>query len=380
MRVLHVVPLLNLNLGGVSQVIPELADGLTKQGVVVEIATMGSENQSKDYLTNARHGNLSSLTKWLWRNVETFDLVHLHAVFSPSISVAGRIARFKKVPYVITPHGMLDSWSLAYKSWKKTPYLKFVERATLDNAAGIHALTAEEKGQIFGLDLRAPVFIIPNGIHVKEFTDLPSAETFTDCYPATKNKKLLLFMGRIDHKKGLDYLISAYAKLRSEGHGADWGVVVAGPDLVGYRAQIENLVRTEKVESAVTFTGMLSGEMKLAALAAAHLFVLPSRSEGFSIAVLEAMAAKCPVIITEACNFPEVGKAEAGIIIKNDADQLSSALAGLFSNSSELRRMGENGCRLVNEKFTWSRSTADLKNVYADILAGRQVAPAWTTS
>lgn len=374
MRVLHVVPLLNLDLGGTSQVIPEIANGLARHGVEVEIATMGSENQPDDYLTGARHGNLSSLSTWLWNNVENYDLVHLHAVFSPSISIASRIARRKKIPFVITPHGMLEPWGLTHKAWKKRPYLRFVERATLNAAAGIHALTLNEVEQLRDLKITAPAFIVPNGIHIENFGKLPPTEIFTNLYPQLTGKKILLFMGRIDYKKGLDFLVSAFAKLHREGQANDWCLVVAGPDLVGYRSVIENLVRAENIEPHVVFTGMLAGEVKLAALNAAHLFALPSRSEGFSIAVLEAMAAKLPVVISEACNFPEVAQANAGVVIQSGVDGLSDALGGLFESHESLSSMGERGHQFVSENFTWAAATAKLKSVYADIVANRRIA------
>lgn len=396
MRVLHVVPSLDRAQGGPSKVVPELAAALVKQGLSVDIATTtGGDEEGIEAeirvgacervmpvhgFRRQRSGSYAfswQLREWLRRNVADYDVVHVNGAFSYPPLAASRIARRMKKPYVISPHGMLDVWALRHKAWKKAPYMKLVERQTLTNAAALHALAANEKSSFDALRLNAPAFILPNGIDVEEFAALPAREVFEARCPEVRGKKIVLFLGRIDYKKGLDFLIKAYAQVVRAAAQNSSCLVLAGPDLVGYRATIEELIRAEGIGGDVVFAGMLSGEVKLAALDAADVFVLPSRSEGFSVAVLESLAAGCPVIITEACNFPQVTKAGVGKVIPAGVEPLQQALAEMLSDDQRRLAMGARAKKFVKEEYDWATIAARMCGVYEDILRGHRSSDAW---
>lgn len=397
MRVLHVIPSMGPAYGGPTTMLQELSAALSGQGLAVEIATTdadgrgrlpyesGTTSEARGVVTRyfSRQGRGSfvfswPLTRWLWRHQSNYDLIHLHAIFAYPTFVASRIAQRLRVPYVVTPHGMVEPWCLTYKGWKKQPYLRLIERQTLARAAALHALVGEEKNNLRALGLPNSTFVLPNGINFDEFADAPDAESFFARYPHLRGRKIVLFLGRIDPKKGLDHLAAAFAELsRDPRFAEDLHLVIAGPDLVDYARQVKAMIEAEGVEGRVTFTGMLTGELKLSALAAAAVFALPSRSEGFSMAVLEALAAGCPVVITEACNFAAVAAERAGLVIKGGAEELRAALGELLGDEQLRGEMGDRGRRMVSREYHWPVLAGQLSGVYSDILAGTKRSDNW---
>lgn len=396
MQVLHVTPSVGPVYGGPSKVVPELVQAMIREGVTVHIATTDANGKESlevplgvpvDTLGVptyyfARQGSGSytfswPLTRWLWQHLDRYDLVHIHGVFAYPTLAASRVAQWLGRPYLITPHDMLGTWCLKYKAWKKSPYLKLIERTTLTGAAALHALGVDEAQDFSPLGLFTPVFVLPNGIEFNEFSSLPPREAFEAHYPEIKGKKIVLFMGRIDPKKGLDLLVKAFAEVTRTNAGAQLCLVIAGPDTIGYRETIEKLIKEENISAQVVFTGMIIGEMKLAALSAADVFVLSSHSEGCSMATLEALAAGCPVIITEGCKFPQVAEFGAGTVIPLDVGHLTKALSKLLENKERRLIMGERGRELILKRYSWPIIAAGMKEIYEDILRGNRKSTAW---
>lgn len=386
LRILHVTPSLGASYGGPAVVVRDLTRALAKQGLTVDVATTDDDGEGtldvpldqpveRDgvqmfHLPRRSSGSYLfswALTRWLWRNVAAYDVVHVHSVFSYPSLAASRIAGSKKRPYVLSPHGMVEPWSLNHKGWKKAPYMRLVERQTLSRAAALHALADAERRNIEALRLSAPVFVLPNGVDLDAFATLPERAAFESRYPETAGKKIVLFMGRIDPKKGLDLLVRAFADVTRRDLAGRLHLVIAGPDLVDHKAAIENLIAAEGIGESVTFTGLLEDVEKLRALAAADLYVLPSHSEGFSMATLEALAAGCAVVITEACNFPEVTNAGAGVVIQTAVEPLTEALDGLLRDDARRREMGRRGRELVFSRYGWSSIARGMSEVYADV-------------
>jgi len=175
-------------------------------------------------------------------------------------------------------------------------------------------------------------------------------------------------LGRIHPKKGLDLLARAFGQLARE--CKDVHLIIVGPDERGYRGEVERLFVSEGVVEKVTFTGMLTGKEKLAALSRADIFVLPSYSEGFSMTILEVLAWGLLVIITHQCHFPEVAEVRAGIVIDPDSAQLAEAMIELLDNPKLCEEMGNNGRRLVMERFTWDKIANQMIELYQRVLKG----------
>ncbi len=296
--------------------------------------------------------------------VGDFDLIHLHGVWDPILKAAADTARRRRVPYVVTPHGMLDPWCLGQKRWKKRLALALGYRRMLDDAACLHALNADEKRLLAPLGLAGPVVVLPNGVFLEEIEPLPPAGSFARGRRELDGRPWVLFLSRLHYKKGLDYLAEAFAGVARANQ--DVQLVVAGPD-GGARQDFEQQVRQRGLANRVHLVGPLYGPEKLAALRDAACFCLPSRQEGFSIAVLEALACGSPVVISENCHFPEVAETGAGKVVPLDAPAVARALQDVLAGGA--RQMGQAGRRLVETSYTWPRIGRDSLAVYEECLS-----------
>ena len=301
-----------------------------------------------------------ALRKRFEQQINQADGVHIHGLWEQSTSIAGRTARALRKPYILSAHGMLEPWALANKRFKKILYARLFERANLEGATCLHALTHAEARDYRSFGLRRPIAIVPNGVYIPDIVD---PDLFLAQYPGLKRKRILLFLGRIHFKKGLDILVQAWAKVAKR--WPDAHLVLAGPDFEGTRASIEELVQQAGIGDQVLFTGMLRADLKWSALAAAQGFVLPSYSEGLSVAALEAMGTGLPVILTEQCNLPEVKTHQAGWQVESNVPSLTSAIEEFLSNSVTANlSVGKRGRRLVLERYNWAAVAAQMSEVY----------------
>ena len=292
------------------------------------------------------------------------DFFHLHGVWNPIIRAAAGAAIDTKTPFAIAPHGTLDPWSLKQRPLKKRLALTLGYRAMLNCATFIHTLNEDEKRLLDPLKLTAPREVIPNGIFLEELAILPAPGSFRATHPEIGNELFVLFLSRLHYKKGLDYLAEAFARVTKACPGSQ--LVVAGPD-EGARADFERQISSLGTADRVHLVGPVYGHEKLAALVDAAVFCLPSRQEGFSIAITEAMACGLPVVISDQCHFPEVEQAGAGFITPLEPDAIAAALAKLFADESLRSRMGAAGAALVRSRFTWPKvaeRTIDLYQRY----------------
>ncbi|MBW4506917.1 MAG: glycosyltransferase [Scytonematopsis contorta HA4267-MV1] len=385
MRILHVIPAMGTVYGGPSKSLQELAESLAICGVEIDIVTTNANGSNvldvptqtwieekgyriqyfscwylNDYKVSI------SMAKWLFQNIRDYDVVNTHAIFSLSILPAYWACQLYKVPYIIHPHGMLEDWTLAYKKWKKSFYYELIEKPALQRASKVRVLASAEGESIQRLGVKTPLTLVPNGIWQKDFAELPDLQEFYQRFPETRGKTLILFLGRIDPKKGLDLLASAFAKVHNlfpQTH-----LVVAGPDNMNFLPIVKEYFVQAKCFDAVTFTGMLSGYLKSAVLTAANLYVAPSYSEGFSMSILEGMAAALPCVITIGCNFPEAANAGAAHVVGIDSEYIADALIDYLKNPQQAKVMGEIARQLVFEKYTWEKIAINLTHTYKTII------------
>ncbi|WP_138506415.1 glycosyltransferase [Nostoc sp. PA-18-2419] len=384
MKILFIAPYIGATYGGTSKIVTELVRGIGHLGVSVDLVTThanGSKNLDvllNEWINDKNHRVQyfyswyqddfiisPSLINWLFKNVKNYDIVHSQTVFAPMISVAHSICKYFKIPYIVTPHGMLEPWALSYKAWKKRIYYNFFENLAIKNSSAIQATSILELKNINYLEFKNTVFI-PNGIHRHEFETLPNPKIFYQQFPETTGKTLILFLGRIDPKKGLDLLAPAFAKVHDQFPHTH--LVVAGPDNIGFIDKAQSYFLQAGCLNAVTFTGMVSGALKYAALAAANLYVAPSYSEGFSMSILEGMASGLPCIITHGCNFPEAAKAEAAHIVEINVNAIANALIECLSNPQQAKEMGDRACEFIFQNYTWDRAADKLIQVYKSVV------------
>lgn len=296
------------------------------------------------------------------------QMFHLHGVWEPMLLAAASFARRSGKPYVVMPHGMLDPYSLSRSRWKKKIALMLAYRRMLNRATFLHMLNEEESKLIELLGLRAVRRIFPNGIFLQEIESLPEKGGFRRLHPQLGNKPFVLFLSRLHYKKGLDYLADAFARVASQEDRVQ--LVVAGPD-AGEEAAFRARVKQMGLNDRVHLVGPLYGRDKYTALVDATCFCLSSRQEGFSMAILEAMACGVPVVISENCHFPQVAQARAGLVVPLNADAIAKALQLVLQSEQQRRQMGQNGRRLVRSSYTWPQVAQQIIAAYQSALNKR---------
>jgi glycosyltransferase involved in cell wall biosynthesis len=298
------------------------------------------------------------------------DIIHNHGIWMyPSVAVA-RYARRHSIPYVVSPHGMLDPWAVSNSRLKKQFARIMYEDNHLRNAACLRALCDSEAASMRAFGLKNPICIIPNGM------DLPNTgDTTTPAWleQVPSSKKILLYLGRIHPKKGLPNLLQAWASL-AKGNAAgahQWHLVIAGWDQGGHQQELMSLANYLCIKDSVSFVGPQFAEAKRASYSQADAFILPSYSEGLPMVVLEAWSYGLPVVMTPECNLPEGYQASAAIKIQTDVADIAKGLDELFIFSeAEQSAMGMRGRALVESRFAWSQIGADMTRVYEWILGG----------
>lgn len=270
----------------------------------------------------SRHPHTAKLLEQL---IEQVDVVHVHAVWEQIQDLACRKAWHRGTPYVVTPHGMLDTWNMANGYWKKRLYLHLKLKADLKRAASLHFATARERDEVARLGLGGRSIVEPFGLDVSQFADLPAPGTFRAKFPQVGDRRIILFLGRLDYGKGLELLIPAFAQATA---GADAALVIVGPDShSGYRRTVEQMIDQAGIRDRTVLTGMLTGPDKLAALVDAYVLAHPSFHENFGIVVPEALACGCPAIVSDQVYLhPRVTDAGVGAVVETTIDSVASEL------------------------------------------------------
>jgi glycosyltransferase involved in cell wall biosynthesis len=375
-RLLHVVPtyLPATRYGGPIYAVHGLCRALAAQGHEVSVFTTNVDGDGESDVALGVPVELDGVSIRYFRStfrrlyvspamraaleasIADYDVVHLHSVFLWPTYAAARVAMWHGVPYIVSPRGMLVPELIARKSsMVKRLWIRAVERRTFAKAAAVH-FTAQvewDDARSIGIPLPNP-FIVPNGIDVPPVDAVPRL-------PAT-----LLFLGRINWKKGLEFLLDAVKEI------ADVQVVIAGNDDEELTPKLRAQAARNGIADRIDFRGPVVGGAKDELLRTSTALVLPSLSENFGNVVLEAMAVGMPVIVT-----PEVGLANdvqsagAGIVTSNQPAALSAAIRRLLSDSEARMTMGSRGRELVQSRFTWDRVAAEMEQHYARIAAGR---------
>lgn len=288
--------------------------------------------------------------------VKEADWVHGHGLYVYPNYVFGDEARRQSKPHACHIHGFFDPWILKRSRLKKALVNFLFEGRNLRDARFIRALTEKEAAQIRAVGLKNPVAVIPNGI------DLAAADAAGESAPSgvhftRKRPRRILFLSRLHPKKGLDILIPVWSRLTWE--FPEWELAIVGPDEGGYQAVLEGMIRDAAVEETCTILPSVFGPLKHDVFRTADLFVLPSYSEGFPMAVLEALAHRLPVVITTECNVPELAVAGAAWECLPEAGALEQSLRqALAAEDSERTQRGLLGRKIVESRYTWE-SVAD---------------------
>ena len=384
MRILHVYRSLSTKLGGPAILIPSLCRGLSRQGCQTTILTCNAGEQDRPaksgqtkivvaHFTNSEIlSSMVGVYQELRSLVNSADIVHFHGLWWPINWVVERWARKHSKAMLLSAHSCFQQWELNQSLPKQTKRLvawQLYGRRLSKECRAIHATASNEREAIRATGLGSDVAMIPIGIDISEFTDLPSKQIFDKYFPMLSKYRILLFMSRIHPKKGLVILAHAWGKLALQ--FPDWHLLVVGPDYSNHRSEVEAILKSYNIKDSYTFAGHLTGEARLAVYNAADLFVLPTYSENFGIVIGEALAAKVPVITTTETPWEDIERHKCGWIIRPRQSDLIETLAGALSlDKSVLEEMGERGHEFVKNNYSWETVALKMKRLYHWMLYG----------
>ncbi|HEX2972065.1 MAG TPA: glycosyltransferase [Tepidisphaeraceae bacterium] len=362
MRVLHVISGIDVPTGGPGTALVGLGSAQAQVGLDVTVLTAfaqgadlaPAEQLKRDGVNVQLIGPVrtplglhSGIPAKINELLDQADIVHIHGLWEEIQHRAARLACARGIPYLITPHGMLDPWSLSQRALKKRLYMAWRLRTNLNRAAAIHYTAETERELAEPLGLRPPALIELNGVDLREFEKLPEKGSFRKLFPQIGQRPLILFLSRIHLKKGLDMLIPAMAKVKTP----DAILVIIGPDPWGYGQTIKDLIQQHGIGDRTIFVGQVPADVRIAAFTDADIFVLPSYQENFGIAVAEALAAGTPVVISDQVNIHrEISAAGVGGVVRRDVD-LVAAEMDRWLQDAELRRAAAEKAR----PFVWDR-------------------------
>ncbi|GAA5511086.1 glycosyltransferase [Novipirellula caenicola] len=308
--------------------------------------------------------------------VESFEICHLHSLWSFTSSIASKWANETGQPLLVSPNGMLDPWALKNSAWKKKLISALIEKKMLSRAACLQANTNKDVADYRNFGLTNPIATIPNGVYVPELGELPPLqERF-----CLSERKRVVYLGRIHRKKGLANMIHAWSRSRDDAEAYGWQFVIAGRDEGGHLSELKQICREHDLrvgeglvdeQAEVLFNGPTYGKEKFDLLTQTHLFVLPSFSEGLPMAVLEAWAHQTPVMMTPECNLGIGFEVGAAVSIAPNPESIQEGLRSVFNRSSdELSTMGRFGYDLVNSQFVWASVAQQMHKLYEWMLGG----------
>jgi glycosyltransferase involved in cell wall biosynthesis len=303
--------------------------------------------------------------------VAASDFVHVHEVWPVIVPLAARACGRLGRAYCVTPHSSLNTWGMGQRRLKKRLALEVLGwRGALNGARFLHMLNVAEVEQARPLGLRAACEIMPNGVFVEEMTPLPERGSFRASVrgraPGLGERRFILFLSRLHFKKGLDILSDAFAVVARERGDVD--LVVAGPD-GGEEATVRRRAREAGLEGRVHVVGPVYGKEKFGAYVDASVFCLPSRMEGFSMAITESLACGTPVVISGECNFPEVAHGLEGrgcgvVTGELTANATASGLLSVLGDEASRVAMGAAGAAMVRARYTWPAIAARSVELY----------------
>jgi len=384
LKILHVLPSLNLESGGVAQGVINITSFYEALGAKASALTMDNIEDSLSVsrcLTVHRLGKgiggtfsyHPNMIKWLKQNVHQFDAVIIDGLWQYHDYAVYKALKNSKVPYYIFTHGMLDPWfkhKYPFKHLKKYLFWFLAQHAVLKNAKAVLFTCEDEK--ILARESFWPYkireHVVGYGTTITEVAQKATSNCFYERYPELRGKRLFLFLSRINEKKGCDLLIEAFAKaakLNNKLH-----LIMAGPDQTGWQADLEKLAIDYGIADQITWTGMIKNEIKWGAMKAAEVFILPSHQENFGIAVAEALAMGTPVLISDKVNiWREIKEMNAGLVESDNIEGIQKLLQGWLALSPEQKKIiQQNAIPCFEQKFDIAQAAKNLiKLIQADL-------------
>jgi glycosyltransferase involved in cell wall biosynthesis len=394
MKVLHVIPSISRATGGPAAVALNITKALCEAGIEAEIITTNFDptdsrtyplNQRIDYPVNdSQNGTVPvwflphtkprlkeflfspALTQWLWKKVHQYHLLDNHYLFSYAPTSAAAVARSRGIPYTVRTMGQLTPWALAQSRLKKKIYTQLIERHNLQKAAAIHCTADAEAEDVRRFGIQTSTVTLPLGVNLP--CPYPDANhRLRQQYQLPEDIPIVLYLSRLHHKKRPELLIKSLGRLARL--GVPFHLIMAGNGEPGYVSTLQDLSSSSGISSQASFPGLVVGHDKDLLLQGSDLFVLPSFSENFGIAVAEALISRLPVVITPGIQIaPEIASAQAGIVVQDNLDSLTEAILQLLHSPDRRQELADKGYRLAQNRYSWRSVAEKLIPVYEKII------------
>lgn len=374
MRILHITPSVGPRSGGLGAVALALASRHRAAGHDAEIWTyddpaLAAEVARRESVEIVSCRSIGPTAQGFtphglrMARARQFDIVHQHGIWTPLSQITVSF-RKRGVPTIVAPQGSLEPWTLRRSSWKKRMASLLYEARNLRGAGCLQATGDGEVRSFRDRGLAGTVAVLPNGVDRGWLTQPADGARFRARAGIGSHERVLLFLSRIDPKKGLPLFIEALGEIPDTDRG--WTLVIAGVDERGHQGEVEALAAARGLGDAVRFVGPLFGQDKRDAFAGADLFVLPTHSDNFAIVVTEALGAGVPVLTTHGAPWRELVTYDAGWWVPVDAASMRGALSeALALSNAELRAKGARGLELVRTRYVWEAIVADSLELYA---------------
>lgn len=369
MKITHVITTISRKYGGTSTYLRDLLNALPQEAsntlVCYESDDALSINQNiKIKNIHLKKRGLSVFSKDFKKLFITIDteVFHANGLWDFPMHIMAKYARELKLPYIISPHGMLEPWSLTQSTFKKKLALKLYQHKDLKLASCIHTTAQSEADNIRALGFKNPIAIIPNGINLKEFPNYEKKELL---------KRKVLFLSRIHSKKGVELLINAWNELNNE-ITSGWEVEIVGNGEEAYINSLKKMINSLNLGCSIIISEPVFGEMKIKKYQSASLFVLPTYSENFGIVIAEALASKVPVITTYGAPWEDLNTYKCGQWVEIGKEPLMQSLEiMLLKSKEELNEMGDNGRMLIENQYGMEAVANKMIKLYEWLLTNK---------
>ena len=382
-KTLHVVHSLHNPLGGSIHAALGVCRYLVRAGHVADVAATLVPGDDIAYLSEVypevrvrtfprsfpkRYSNSSAFLRWLSGNLQEYDLVEMHSVFTAIALAAARLCRQRGKPYILRPHGSLDPFDLRKHEMLKRIVGPLILRPVLQSASAVLLTSGMEAQRLVTYGAAVNKVVLPLPVSLP--TEPGDGHRFRRRHGIPHDALVVLFMSRFDYKKGLEFLIPALSQLQRE-YGSLW-FVLAGAGKPAFAASVDQWLKDNSIGERTSRVGFVAGQDKSDALAAARIFALPSRNENFGIVLIEAMHAGLPLLISdEVYIHKEIVDHGAGLVCQPSTASVSEALRRMLDGSVDLDQMGSRGKDLVNRRYRPEAATDLLVGAYNEILASR---------